>query len=190
MVAGETERQELIERLERAAQAGLGPDGPVLARTLAALLRGQQEILARLGRERSEADAGERRPAPATTGRPSAAPRPRRGLRIEQTIRVPPPGDEEPGAPPSAPSGADRFVSAPDRRAALERFPVEDMNRWLASGTVFQIRGEFAYLNLDAMGGQVMPFRDHIRNMGFGEQLGVLRGAPLQGRVLLFRREG
>ncbi len=99
--------------------------------------------------------------------------------------------EEQPeAAAAKAPVGVtgQRQATERDRRLSLERFALEDLNRWLASGTVFQIRQDFAYLNLDAMGGQVAPFRGHIRAMGFTQELGVLSGPEIRGRVFLFRK--
>lgn len=71
---------------------------------------------------------------------------------------------------------------------ALRVFPLEELNRWLASGTVFQIRGSIAFLNMASMGGKVEEMSGHIRRMGFADEIGRLEAEGLAGDVLLFRR--
>ncbi len=109
---------------------------------------------------------------------------------------APAPPEPAPPAPPPAPPAAPAedlvdpgHVSRPIQAAALKAFPVDDLNRWLASGTVYQIRGEIAYLNLRAMGGEkIDEMKGHIRRMGFDLELGPLAAEGLSGEVCLFRR--
>ncbi len=93
--------------------------------------------------------------------------------------------------PPPALPGAPEIPPVPPsaRREALAAFSVENINRWLESGTIFQIRGALAFLNMRAMGGaKIDEFRGHIRRMGFSEEVGRLAGEGLAGDVMLFRR--
>jgi hypothetical protein len=114
------------------------------------------------------------------------------------------------GAPAPAPfaaaggvggaAGLRPAVSGPTRRAeahpatpaqsrlALERFELEALNRWLASGTLFQMRGDIAYLNLASSVRIGFDFRAKLREMGFGRELGLLSADALSGPVLLFQR--
>src|SRR5205085_3107757 len=119
--------------------------------------------------------AGRRRAAPPAEPEPSVAP---------------PPESEPAALPAGAPSTADlvaRFPAAIETIAqeAIAAFPLEEVNRWLGSGTIFQIRGALAFLNLRSMGGvKVDELRSHIRRMGFADELGRLAAEGLAGEVL------
>jgi hypothetical protein len=72
---------------------------------------------------------------------------------------------------------------------ALRAFELEPLNKWIASGTVFQIRGVFAFLNMNSMGGgKVDEMSGYIRKMGFTEELGKLESQGVTGAILLFRK--
>jgi len=98
------------------------------------------------------------------------------------------------GVPATAapPEGGSRptVASEADARRALARFEPTDINRWLATGTLFQMRADLAYLNLTASERLAFDFREKLRDLGFAEELGVLEGHALRGEVLLFRRRG
>lgn len=125
----------------------------------------------------------------------------RPGRRRRSPVETP---GETPGAPTSAPKDAPaplpeepppdftaRFgeADAALAREAIAAFPVEEVKRWLGSGTIFQIRGALAFLNLRSMGGvKVDELRSHIKRMGFADEVGRLVVAGLEGEVLLFRK--
>lgn len=95
------------------------------------------------------------------------------------------------GAAPRGAGGGAPFPPASEsaEAAALAAFPIDEINRWLASGTIFQIRGALAFLNLRSMGGlRVDELRGHIRRMGFDDEVGRLVSPGIEGDVLLFRR--
>ena len=106
---------------------------------------------------------------------------------VAATPTEPTPEPSEPSAAASAYTG--KRASDPVASLALETFPLEEMNRWLASGTVFQIRGAMAFLNMNSMGGtRIVEMSGNIRRMGFSDELGRLDAPGLNGSVLLFRR--
>ncbi len=107
---------------------------------------------------------------------------------------VPPTPDTAPARPAGSPASAPVATPPPartdvDPQAALEAFPLEDLNRWLDSGTIFQIRGDLAFLNLRSMGGlKVDEMKQNIRRLGFETEIGPLVVEGLKGEVCLFRR--
>lgn len=146
---------------------------------------GPEALGVKLDRPVREAEAAE------TLAAPPEAPPPE-PLRPAAPSPDAPAPEVPPSAAPahSAPLGrAARPVVAAVAEAALRAFPLEDLNRWLASGTVFQIRGSFAYFNMASMGGtRVEEMSGHIRRMGFADEMGTLETEGLVGVVLLFRR--
>ncbi|MHC4830594.1 MAG: hypothetical protein ACYTFT_09625, partial [Planctomycetota bacterium] len=90
--------------------------------------------------------------------------------------------------PVGAATVADGAAPAAAQQEALELFAVEDLNRWLSSGTPFQLRKELAYLNLSACSRMNFDFQEKLAEMGFPRRLGLLEAEDLEGRVLLFRR--
>jgi hypothetical protein len=207
---------ELLNALARLERGQDRPDPALIARALHAVLHNQLRIIEILTESGAGMEAEEEAPyAPASAPTPSAArpappaqkvgepasagptPSPAVAAQAEQTpaAEAPAAGSPRAGAVVAGGAAAESPEAAGDpeaqeshRRCALERFPLEDLNRWLSSGTVFQIREDFAYLNLGAMGGQVATFRQNIRSMGFTSELGVLIGEEVGGRVLLFRK--
>jgi hypothetical protein len=128
-----------------------------------------------------------RRREPPPEAAPAAAPPP-----PPAPAAAPPPvPDAAPRPPEAGPDFAARFSEAAESvaREAIAAFPVDEVNRWLASGTIFQIRGSLAFLNLRSMGGvKVDELRSHIRRMGFEDEVGRLAAPGLAGEILLFRR--
>ena len=184
--------REALAQLEGAAEGTQTPTAGVLARALRAILFGQMALLMRY---ESELDARE----DATTIRPIPAERLEDDDEpIAPPLRRRPPAAKKPAAPappepepplPSRPAGEMRDAIETVQTEAIAAFPLEEVNRWLASGTIFQIRGSLAFLNLRSMGGlKVDEMRGHIRRMGFVDELGRLVAIGLEGEVLLFRK--
>src|SRR5688500_16036326 len=139
-------------------QAGADGERPVtprdLARALRALLESQVALIEMFAaKEGVELDV-EPLPARSGTAHPERA---AREASAESKDREAIPASAEskdapaPAAPPEAP--AKGALDPAVERAALSAFPLEELNRWIASGTVFQIRGSLAFLNMNSMGG-------------------------------------
>jgi hypothetical protein len=204
------------------ANDGLRAVSPaLLARALRAVLLGQALLLERLGGD-DVPDVAERsgptpriRPIPPDaieadddaekTPRPAPEPLiPRRpAAAAPEQGRVPQPpaaaataasSSEPVPRPPGMPDFAARFPAAAEQvqGEAIAAFPLDEINRWLGSGTIFQIRGSLAFLNLRSMGGvKVDELRGHLsRSMGFTDELGRLVVSGLAGDVLLIRKPG
>ena len=177
-----------LAEIEPAATGDRPASAQLLARSIRTLLEGQIAILEALGgpalRESGDPEAMEvDRPAPR---RPSPA-RPEPPARAAPLPFEPPEG----AAPAKAPAadGKPAPVGADLAQEAIRAFPLEDMSRWITSGTVFQIRGTLVFLNMNSMGGaKVDEMRGHIRKMGYTEELGVLEAPGVTGSILLFRR--
>jgi hypothetical protein len=193
-----------LDEIDRALCAERPATISMLARALRAVLAGQAAILARL--------AG-RPPGPRPKRSSRAAPEPEKGaIRPIAPDLIVDDGTEDlagaraaderpalgaPAAPAEAPAASAPAASCAEipaapkhlQRAATDVFAVAEINRWLASGTIFQIRGGLAFLNLRSMGGQKADeFRGHIRRMGFSEELGRLTVEGIEGDVMLFRK--
>ena len=95
-------------------------------------------------------------------------------------------GSETSGAPETSQPG----LATPEENAqALDAFEPDAIARWLQSGTVFQIRGERAYLNMNAMSREnIEEIIANIRKMGFLREIGLLQNDRIPGDVLVFRR--
>ncbi len=102
---------------------------------------------------------------------------------VSVSVSVPVPVPEPALAPAPAPAPSTLT------HTALSIFALPDLNRWLASGTVFQLRGDLAFLNMNSMGGaKVDEMRGHLHKMGFSEDLGKLEAVGITGAVLLFKK--
>jgi hypothetical protein len=170
-------------------QAGADGERPVaprdLARALRALLETQVALIEMFAaKEGVELDV-EPLPARSDTAHPERSAREASTEAKEApALAAEPPAAAAPEAPAKG-GGLDPAVE----RAALSAFPLEELNRWIASGTVFQIRGALAFLNMNSMGGlKVEEMRGHIRKMGFSDELGKMTNPAVAGAILLFRR--
>jgi hypothetical protein len=99
-------------------------------------------------------------------------------------------GAQERGETPGAPETGRPGLATPEENAqALDAFEPDAIARWLQSGTVFQIRGERAYLNMNAMSREnIEEIIANIRKMGFLREIGLLQNDGIPGDVLVFRR--
>ena len=154
----------IVDSLHQAERTGQGPDAQLVGRALSTLACSVLEVLGRLERRGGWGAAPSR-----TVAAESHIP----ALDQAQSI---------------ATAKVDCYASESHCARAQELFPLVDRERWLASGTVFQIRGEFAYLNMEAMGGDVEIFRTSITKMGFEQELGFLRRVGGECSVLLLSR--
>lgn len=138
-------------------------DRESVARALAAILKAQIALIEELVPPVHEAAP---EPAPASRPEPKTEPAPAAAA---------------PAVAGAAPSAA--------ASSAIEAFPLEDLNRWLDSGTIFQIRGDLVFLNVRSMGGlKVDEMKENIRRLGFESEVGRLEVVGLRGEVCLFRR--
>ena len=152
-----------------------------LSRALRAMLEAQIAVLEALSSEQgAEEEVSE--PAPERPPRPEP--------RADPPPRPKPPAASPASADAAAPPGGPGTASVASTREALEAFELADLNRWLGAGTgtVFQIRGALAFLNMNAMGGRIDEMRANIKKLGFSEELGKLETDGLVGAVLLLKR--
>ncbi|MFC1707595.1 hypothetical protein ACFL59_12400 [Planctomycetota bacterium] len=106
------------------------------------------------------------------------------------------PGSSPPEEPKAQPS-EDREAALPgDLDAApqaaialaLERFAPSEMQRWIDSGTLFQLRDDMAYVNVRAVANLKFDLRGKMGELGFAKELGLLDSTEVEGNVLLFQR--
>lgn len=178
-----------LAELEQVLEGRKPASAELLARALHASLLGQRQLLEQLGR----APGG----APLPGDEPYEDPDDEPDTAIDHAAGPIPPealtdDDDEPtifleDAEPAPAEQKEDDGSA--SREALRRFAPEDINRWLKSGTPFQMRGDLAYLNIDAMGRLSTDLRAKLRELGFVNELGTLDDPAVAGRVELFQKE-